>query len=191
MTSRRAIFVGVTIAVVVKVNDGYVLASDSATTMRKIVITPGSPPQLVTNIYNNANKIFNLRKGLPISAMTWGQGNIDVASIATLAKDLRARFTRKFAGYEDWVLDTDAYTMADVATKFKEFFYDEHYEPYATANPGNVRATGAPGAWLQRGGRPTRGLLVRTHADRMQDQPRSSKTSPAHRGGGSPRRSHG
>lgn len=130
---------GVTIAVVVKVNDGFVLASDSATTMRKVVITPGNPPQLVTNIYNNANKIFNLRKGLPISAMTWGQGNIDVASIATLAKDLRARFTDES---DDWFLKPDTYQMAEVAARFKEFFYDEHYEPYATANPGNVGLLG-------------------------------------------------
>jgi hypothetical protein len=48
---------GVTIALVVKVNDGYVLASDSATTVQ------AQTPQgqvAVANIYNNANKIFNL-----------------------------------------------------------------------------------------------------------------------------------
>lgn len=116
-----------TIALVVKVNDGYVLASDSATTFGTL-----GPAGVVTvrNIYNNANKIFNLYKGLPISLMTWGLGNIGPASISTLAKDLRARFT---SGSQDWKLQTDSYTMAEVAEQVKEFFYDEHYAPYAAA----------------------------------------------------------
>lgn len=121
-----------TIALVVKVNDGYVLASDSATTVGS------STPQgemTVVNIYNNANKIFNLRKGLPISAMTYNLGNIGPASISTLAKDLRARFSGKSLDHGDgWKLERKSYTMSDVVARFKEFFYDEQYKPFADAN---------------------------------------------------------
>jgi hypothetical protein len=117
----------VTIALVVKVNDGYVLASDSATTVQNQ--TPQGQTY-VENIYNNANKIFNLYKGLPISAMTWGLGNIGPASISTLAKDLRARLAN---GSKDWKLDPDNYAMTEVAKRFKKFFYDEQYEPFAKA----------------------------------------------------------
>lgn len=118
-----------TIAVVVKVDDGYVLASDSATTIG------GSTPtgDVILNIYNNANKIFNLRKGLPLSAMTYGLGNIGNASISTLAKDLRVRFSGKSKDFADWRLKRGEYTMQDVVDRFKEFFWDEHYEPYAAA----------------------------------------------------------
>jgi hypothetical protein len=131
--------VGVTIALVVKVNDGYVLASDSATTVG------GSTPQgqmTVVNIYNNANKIFNLRKGLPISAMTYNLGNIGPASISTLAKDLRSRFSGKSVDHGDeWKLQRHNYTMSDVVDRFKEFFYDEHYKPFADANTANGEDT--------------------------------------------------
>ena len=79
----------ITIAVAVKVNDGFVLAADSATTLSADGVD--GKTQLL-NIYNNANKIFNLHKGLPIGAMTWGRGSIGPSSISTLTKDLRVRF---------------------------------------------------------------------------------------------------
>lgn len=56
-----------TIAICLKVHDGIVLASDSASTL----LTIGSDQNTsITNIYNNTNKIFNLYKGLPIGAIT-------------------------------------------------------------------------------------------------------------------------
>jgi hypothetical protein len=73
-----------TIVVSVKINDGIVLSSDSATTL-------SDDKGQVLNVYNNANKIFNLYKGLPITAATWGSGSIGRASISTLAKDMRAQ----------------------------------------------------------------------------------------------------
>lgn len=119
-----------TIAVIVKVNDGFVLATDSATTLA----APGQNGTVeVSNIYNNANKLFNLRKGFPIAAMTWGLGNIGPASIATLTKDLRRRFCGLDPAHADWALDRKTYTMAQVAEWVKTFFYDERYAPYATA----------------------------------------------------------
>jgi len=49
----------VTIVVTVKINDGIVLASDSATTF-------SDEKGTFVNIYNDANKVFNLVKGFPL-----------------------------------------------------------------------------------------------------------------------------
>ena len=73
-----------TIVVTVKINDGIVLASDSATTF-------ADDTGRVIKIYNNANKLYNLAKGLPIGALTFGCGGIGTASLATISKDLRRR----------------------------------------------------------------------------------------------------
>jgi hypothetical protein len=115
-----------TIAVAVKVNDGFVLSADSATTLQT---DDGDGHAHVVNIYNNANKVFNLHKGLPIGAMTWGLGNIGPASIATLAKDLRRRFYGQDRTHADWRIERDSYTMRGVAERVKHFFCDEKYEP--------------------------------------------------------------
>lgn len=122
----------VTIAVAVKVNDGFVLASDSATTL---TMDNGAGATQIVKIYNNANKIFNLHKGLPVGAMTWGLGSIGVASIATLAKDLRARFTGQDADHPGWRLDSEAYTMTGVAERAIEFLNERANE---ASLPGGV-----------------------------------------------------
>jgi hypothetical protein len=95
----------------VKVHDGLVLATDSA-------ITFGN-----NQVYNNADKIFNLHRDLPIAAMTWGLGSVGSASNSTLAKDLR----RRLMGLDDdqgWKLDVTAYTIKQVAERMAEMFHD-------------------------------------------------------------------
>ena len=62
-----------TIAIAVQVHDGLVLASDSASTL---IDTTKPAPDNIINVYNNANKIFNLRKGLSIGGMTYGAGSL-------------------------------------------------------------------------------------------------------------------
>ncbi len=109
----------VTVAVFVKVFDGIVLATDSATTFE---LQNGSH-----QVYNNANKIFHLHRRLPVAAMTWGLGNIGSASIATLAKDLRRRFMGRDPEAEDWVLGPHDYTIKLVAHRLVDMFYDELY----------------------------------------------------------------
>jgi len=115
-----------TIALLIKVNDGLVLASDSATTLT-MRLPDGT--DAVGNIYNNANKVFNLHKSLPVGGMTWGLGNIGPASIASLTKDLRHRFQGEDSAHPDWKLDVDNYDLPDLAAKTHEFLYDERYEP--------------------------------------------------------------
>lgn len=105
-----------TVAVVVKVFDGLVVATDSATTFQ---LQNGS-----AQVYNNANKIFHLHRRLPIAAMTWGLGNIGSASISTLAKDLRRRLMGEDPDHPDWALGED-YTVEAVAERMVEMFHDE------------------------------------------------------------------
>src|SRR4029079_14569730 len=85
-------------------------------------------PQGVVNVYNNANKIANLRKGLPIGLITWGLGAISGISISTLAKDLRRRLTGLNPNHMDWTLKDDNFTIQAVADRVREFMYDERYE---------------------------------------------------------------
>lgn len=115
-----------TIALSMKINDGLVLAADSAASI--VGQLPGGQTS-VFNVYNNANKIFNLRKGLPIGAITWGMGSIGLASISTLMKDLRRRFTDKEGNYKHWVINPSGYSIEGVAQQVKEFFYNELYVP--------------------------------------------------------------
>jgi metal-dependent hydrolase (beta-lactamase superfamily II) len=99
------------IIVSVKINDGVVMAADSATTFLK---GNGEPGQ----IYQNANKIVNLVKGLPVGVMTCGSAGIGNASIETLLKDLRVLLS---AGGKHYV-DPAAYSMESVAGEVKRFF---------------------------------------------------------------------
>lgn len=123
-----------TIAVSVQVHDGVVLASDSASTLIA-TLAPGQPSQIV-NVYDNANKIFNLRKGLAIGGMTYGAGSMGASSISTLCKDLRARFSGLDLAHEDWMLDPATYTIEGVALKAREFFYEEHWKSQVSASDG-------------------------------------------------------
>ena len=106
----------VTVAVMVKVHDGIVLATDSATTFK---LDDGS-----AQVYNHADKIFNLHRGLPIAAMTWGLGSVGPASISTVAKDLRRRFMGLEPDYDGWKLDEDSHTVKGVAERLAELFHE-------------------------------------------------------------------
>jgi hypothetical protein len=118
----------VTIAISLKVHEGVVLASDSASTV--FGKGPDDQPPFVINVYNNANKIFNLLKGAPIGASSWGAGAIGQASIPTLMKDLRRRFSGLDEQYPEWKIDPRAYAIDQVARRVREFIFDEHYKAY-------------------------------------------------------------
>lgn len=61
-----------TICVAVKVQDCLVFAADSTSSLQA---RSADGQAFTVNTYDNANKVFNLRKGLPIAAMTAGIGN--------------------------------------------------------------------------------------------------------------------
>jgi ATP-dependent protease HslVU (ClpYQ) peptidase subunit len=88
------------VIVSVKINEGIVLASDSASTFTN------------TQVYDHAEKIVNLVKGLPIGVMSTGDGGIGSESLTTLLKDLGKRLADK---QDSMYLDPSSYVMADVA----------------------------------------------------------------------------
>jgi len=106
-----------TIAISLKVNDGVVLATDSAST---IVARPINEKQMgVINVYQNAEKLFNLCKGKPIGVITWGSGSIGLASISTLMKDFRKR---QMASLQKEDLSIEKITVA-----LSSFIFEEKY----------------------------------------------------------------
>jgi hypothetical protein len=114
------------IAVLIGVHDGVVLAADSASTLSLpvppgVVLPPGQQG-IVGNVYDNANKIFNLVKGQPIGCITFGSGNIGNASIGTLIKDLRKKLTD---APHDMAFNAEQYTMEGIAKILAKFLGDE------------------------------------------------------------------
>jgi predicted proteasome-type protease len=107
----------VTIIVCVKINDGLVVASDSTTSFFRA-------DEKFVQSYDNANKIFNLYKGLPVGAMTCGGGGIGSDSVSTLSKDLRRRFSGEDSQFPSWKIDEATYTVKDVAEKAHAFLLE-------------------------------------------------------------------
>lgn len=106
-----------TISICLKVGDGLVFGADSASSIMSDVG--------VFNVYSTAEKIINLRKGLPIGAVTYGLGGLGGRSITSLAKGLRLRLQPG----GDWALDVGRYTMQEVAGRVRQYFFEELYEP--------------------------------------------------------------
>lgn len=106
------------IAVLIGVHDGLVMAADSASTLT-ISTSPGITAG-VANVYDNANKIFNLYKGRRLGCVTFGAGSIGNSSIGTLIKDLRSELMdvdrAKAHGF-----DPDNYTMEGVSNIVGKF----------------------------------------------------------------------
>src|SRR5438132_8691602 len=101
------------VAVVMNVHDGLILAADSASTL--VMGVAG-----VAKVYNNANKIANLCKGEPIGCVTFGSGSIGNASISTLLKDFRKKITN-----DSTFFDVKKYTMEAVSNKLGDFLMEE------------------------------------------------------------------
>lgn len=97
-----------TIAISVKVDDGVVLAADSAATMSVSGQTGGSQ---VVNIYNNARKVFRLHNSRPVGAIVWGASAIGRFSIGRLVKGFRAEVGAV----------GDHYTIEGMAAEFRDF----------------------------------------------------------------------
>lgn len=109
------------VALIINVHDGIILAADSASTL--ILGSPpsaGAPIAQVGNVYNNANKIANLHKGEPIGCVTFGSGSIGSASISTLLKDFRKRITE-----DKKYFDRESYTLEGLANSLGEFLTAE------------------------------------------------------------------
>ena len=105
-----------TIIVSIKINDGIVMAADSAATF----VT-----QPFQQMYVHSNKIVNLRKGLPIGVMWTGSGSFGSESLETLMKDLRHRLTVKNGSIASWSVDPESYTVEQVTQALYKFLVEE------------------------------------------------------------------
>lgn len=119
-----------TVLISVKINDGVVMAADSASSFASGMV------------YQHADKIVNLRHGLPIGAMVTGAGGIGNESIDTLLKDLRRRFNGEDEARRDWTLDPTHYTLAQVANRLRTFLFEEKAAAYAGEVWTRVRLCG-------------------------------------------------
>ncbi|WP_428343173.1 hypothetical protein [Mycobacterium sp.] len=108
-----------TVAVYVKVFDGIVLATDSATTLtRKGILGIGKTDQ----VYNNADKIFHLHRDVPMAAMTWGLGVVGPASISSLSKSFRLGLMGRDPLYSEGPIDITSYNIEDIAQRASRMF---------------------------------------------------------------------
>lgn len=112
-----------TVCVAVKVHECIVFAADSASTLSVTKLDGSSE---ILNVYNNADKVFNLHRSLPIVAMTCGMGHIGGRSISNLAKEFR-----HILSVGEHSLDVDNYTIEEVVQRGHTFI-SEHY---ASAKP--------------------------------------------------------
>jgi hypothetical protein len=115
-----------TVAVVISIYDGVVLASDSATTMSH---RDPSGETAYVNTYNKAEKVFRLSSTLPVGAVAYGLGNIGAISIAALFKEVAKRLDGRSRDHQDWATDTNDYTVERIAERVIEVIVDEHYAP--------------------------------------------------------------
>lgn len=119
-----------TILVSIKINDGVVMATDSASSYASGMI------------YNNSRKIVNLRHGFPVGAMITGAGGIGNESIDTLLKDLRRRFSGMDPAWRDWTLDPERYTLQEIAERLRTFLFEEKALPAGADTSTKVRLCG-------------------------------------------------
>lgn len=111
-----------TVAIAIKINNGLVLATDSASAI-------GESDDIQTRIhymYYNADKLFNLKKGCPIGCLTWGDGSIKGVSISSLTKDFRKTLE----------ISEDELNIKKVAENFLNFLKEFVGEKYENINVG-------------------------------------------------------
>ena len=106
-----------TICIGVKVNDCLVFVADSAST---VLGQDLSGALLPTRVYNHADKIFNLYRGLPVAGMTCGLGNFGSESISTITKGLRVELEK------DQGISPNNYTIELIVRRTFQYFRDKY-----------------------------------------------------------------
>jgi len=119
-----------TILVSIKIHDGIVMATDSASSFASGMV------------YHHARKVRNILEGVPVGVMVAGSGGIGNESVDTLLKDLQVRLRGHDPQHRDWKLDMSCYTVEQIATRVQEFLYGEKVRAYAGTVQTQVRLCG-------------------------------------------------
>ena len=98
----------VTIILSIKVQDGVVLASDSAVLHRG-------------HLYTNADKNIQLVKGLPIGVLISGDGAVGTRALTSVMQDFSIRASLRG---NSCFIDKEAYTLRDVCWKLQSFLLE-------------------------------------------------------------------
>ncbi len=110
------------VAVAITVNDGVVLATDSAQMAKD---SAGR-----VNIHYQKRKLFPLHDSLPLGLATVGLNRIAGVSVGSLCFDLKQLFSGNMErDGESWKLDPATYTVKDVVDRVKEYLFDGFYLP--------------------------------------------------------------
>lgn len=108
-----------TICIGVRVDSGIVFVSDSATSY---VSTDQQGNAITQRVYNHADKVFNLCKGLPVISMTCGIGNFGKESISTIAKHIRHTI------FDKTDITPENYTIENIVSYAHTIFSEKHAE---------------------------------------------------------------
>lgn len=119
-----------TILVSVKINDGIVMAADSASSFASGMV------------YHHSRKIRNIVEGIPVGVMVAGSGGIGNESIDTLLKDLGVRLRGEDPRYPDWKLDSACYTVEGIAIRVRQFLFEEKVRAHGSEVRSQVRLCG-------------------------------------------------
>lgn len=106
-----------TIAIAIKVDEGIVLAADTFTS-----VTNQIGLKTIGTIYNNATKIYKLRKDLSIGITSWGCGRMNDASIKSIIREFRARSSDR-----EFIIDNNNYTVESTADLLSKYIHDNFY----------------------------------------------------------------
>jgi hypothetical protein len=98
----------VTIILSIKVQDGVVMASDSAVLHRG-------------HLYTNAEKNIQLIKGLPIGVLVSGDGAVGSRALTSVMQDFSIRAALRGSSC---FVDKDSYSLGEVATKLRDFIFE-------------------------------------------------------------------
>lgn len=110
-----------TLAIAIKINNGLVLATDSASAIGET----DNEQTKIHHTYYNADKLYNLKKGSPIGCLTWGDGSINGVSISTITKDFRKKLE-----------DESNLKVKTIAEKFIKFLKEFIADDYRDINVG-------------------------------------------------------
>ncbi|MCF7805825.1 MAG: hypothetical protein K9N46_15185 [Candidatus Marinimicrobia bacterium] len=114
------------VCVAVKVGEGLVFASDSATTVAGAPASSGGQqgPQGIVKVFYNATKIFQIDK-LPVGVMTWGAGSFKARTIASLIEEFENQEEIKQLKASSLEVGDLAKTLWDFLNKKSDEFFSE------------------------------------------------------------------